>query len=103
MVGLKKVKNNILVLNYFRIIPKVSRSPVLPKVALSSTRFKRLKHTVAEKEQMILDFGQTPLGTIQCSSCGMTYNPGQPADELTHSKLHRNLFSCLKLTVMSHF
>jgi ESCO1/2 acetyl-transferase/zinc-finger of acetyl-transferase ESCO len=43
---------------------------------------------VVAGEQMFLDLGQRNFSAVECSECGMVYNPGVPEDEADHNKTH---------------
>ncbi|PAA58562.1 hypothetical protein BOX15_Mlig020499g4, partial [Macrostomum lignano] len=38
--------------------------------------------------QLNLDFGQSNLGTVTCSGCGMVYSAGNQADAVRHARFH---------------
>ncbi|XP_071118827.1 N-acetyltransferase ESCO2-like [Haliotis cracherodii] len=60
----------------------------------SSPGFKFTKDTDG-MEQMIIDAGQKKIGAIQCETCNMLYNQGDPSDEADHAKIHLTFMSAL--------
>ncbi len=52
-------------------------------------RKKNQKACPTNTRQLFLDFGQERFDWNTCSVCGMTFAPGVPDDEKTHTKFHK--------------
>ncbi|XP_067677515.1 N-acetyltransferase ESCO2-like [Haliotis asinina] len=81
-----------------RQVSQSNSSPLSRRSLRSSPRispgFKITKDTDG-MEQMIIDAGQKKIGAIQCKTCNMLYNQGDPSDEADHAKIHLTFISAL--------
>ncbi|KAJ1966878.1 hypothetical protein IWQ62_002197 [Dispira parvispora] len=64
--------------------------PITPATVSSQLRVdKNLK-------QLYLDLGQKSLGPSHCTTCGLSYQCGQPEDERVHERYHRSVTRGIK-------
>ena len=47
-----------------------------------------LDKAAAPNDQMQIDAGQKVIGPVECSTCGMVYDVGDPVDEKRHTAYH---------------
>lgn len=62
----------------------------------SQNKLSRQKAADKEDSQMMIDAGQKKFGAQQCSVCGVVYEVGNQADEISHNRHHDHFVNSLK-------
>ncbi|CAL4180359.1 unnamed protein product, partial [Meganyctiphanes norvegica] len=66
---------------------------------ISKKNFWGSKHvSKSDDSQMMIDAGQKKFGATQCTTCGVLYEIGNPADEASHQAYHDGFVSSVRFT-----